>query len=475
MASVARSDPKLRKPFPKPLMLKDFLSDDMSSCSSNGFKSFPRRHCCTTVRYLVEKDFKAKDSTKARRLLRKSRSKAAASTTISALQRASEAVINAVKLLPFSSVKAPSFSVKNRSRKGILPRSFSRKLLKRKFWKRTAVEEEIEIERWKSFHDFLEEKQKSSSHIRHHSTTTTTIDSTSATSNSNSWSDGEFTLDYLQFSSCNSVSSGENDAVSRKKYLPEKMVSKRVGVAVGGDSMEATSTTCSEKKEKEWPNEEEKEQFSPVSVLDCPFEDEDEDEDEEMCSPFQHRVTHMEGTKQKLLQKIRRFESVAELEPVDLEKRIALLELDDEPLHQSPAQPSMSIHRNKEEMTTERQAQNLLKLIKAEVPSDSSKFNAGTLLLDFFKERIMERHENPNADEFNQELLRVTEDWMSGHHRDFLLGWEVQNHRKAYIKDMEERGKWRKLEEEKEEVAAEVENEILTYLLNEMFFELSTT
>lgn len=246
MASVARSDPKLRKPFPKPLMLKDFLSDDMSSCSSNGFKSFPRRHCCTTVRYLVEKDFKAKDSTKARRLLRKSRSKAAASTTISALQRASEAVINAVKLLPFSSVKAPSFSVKNRSRKGILPRSFSRK-----FWKRTAVEEEIEIERWKSFHDFLEEKQKSSAHIRHHSTTTTTtIDSTSATSNSNSWSDGEFTLDYLQFSSCNSVSSGENDAVSRKKYLPEKMVSKRVGVAVGGDSMEATSTTCSEKKEK---------------------------------------------------------------------------------------------------------------------------------------------------------------------------------------------------------------------------------
>lgn len=226
-------------------MLKDFLLDDMSSCSSNGFKSFPRRHCCTTVRYLVEKDFKAKDSTKARRLLRKSRSKAAASTTISALQRASEAVINAFKILPFSSVKAPSSSVKNRSRKGILPRSFSRK-----FWKRTAVEEEIEIERWKSFHDFLEEKQKSSAHIRHHSTTTTTIDSTSATSNSNSWSDGEFTLDYLQFSSCNSVSSGENDAVSRKKYLPEKMVSKRVGVAIGGDSMEATSTTCSEKKEK---------------------------------------------------------------------------------------------------------------------------------------------------------------------------------------------------------------------------------
>lgn len=55
---------------------------------------------------------------------------------------------------------------------------------------------------------------------------------------------------------------------------------------------------------QEWPNEEEKEQFSPVSVLDCPFEDEDEDEDEEMCSPFQHRDTHMEGTSNSLLQNL---------------------------------------------------------------------------------------------------------------------------------------------------------------------------
>ena len=248
MASVARSDPKLRKPFPKPLMLKDFLLDDMSSCSSNGFKSFPRRHCCSTVRYLVEKDLKAKDATKAKRLLRRNRSKAAASNTISALQRASEAVINAVKLLPFSTVKAPSSSVKNRSRKGILARSFSRKLLKRTFWKRTAVKEEIEIERWKSFRDFLEENLKSSVLSLHHSTTT--IDSTSATSNSNSWSDGEFSSDYLQFSSCNSENPGENDSVSGKKYLPEKKVSKRVGVEVGEDSMEATSTTCSVKKAK---------------------------------------------------------------------------------------------------------------------------------------------------------------------------------------------------------------------------------
>lgn len=41
--------------------------------------------------------------------------------------------------------------------------------------------------------------------------------------------------------------------------------------------------------QKPWPNEE-KEQFSPVSTLDCPFDDEDE-----VSSPFQHRLSHVEG------------------------------------------------------------------------------------------------------------------------------------------------------------------------------------
>ena len=156
---------------------------------------------------------------------------------------------------------------------------------------------------------------------------------------------------------------------------------------------------------------------------------------------------------------------MAELEPVHLEKRIALSEseLDNE----SPIQSSMA---------TESQAQNLLKLVKTETQSDSSNLNADTLLLDLCKEGIMvERHENPNADEIKQDLIRVAEDWMSERHRDLLLGWEVQNNRKAYIMDMEESGKWRELEEEKEEVAAEVESEVLTSLLNEMLLELTTT
>lgn len=42
---------------------------------------------------------------------------------------------------------------------------------------------------------------------------------------------------------------------------------------------------------QEWSNEEEKEQFSPVSVLDCPFED-----DDQTHSPiFPHKLSCLEG------------------------------------------------------------------------------------------------------------------------------------------------------------------------------------
>lgn len=42
--------------------------------------------------------------------------------------------------------------------------------------------------------------------------------------------------------------------------------------------------------QKQWGSDQEKEQLSPVSILDCPFED-----DDEVSSPFQHRLARMEG------------------------------------------------------------------------------------------------------------------------------------------------------------------------------------
>lgn len=479
----------------RPLMLKDYLRDDLSSCSSNGFKSLPRRQCCTssTVRFLLELDLKLRDHSTAinttsqrlfRRRRRSERSKltataaASTTTTISALQRASEAVINAVKKqLPFHSVKSPSVQI--RARNGLsLTRSLSRKLFRKSFWnlKKADKEEEEEkndIRRWRLFREILNDQNEPSDQNTHRSSLTS--------SNSKSWEESEFTSENLRCSSGNSESSStSNDVVESKTDLPVKKVSKRVGVTVGEDSMlEATNNTYSGTNTK-WPNEE-KEQFSPVSVLDSPFED-----DEEISSPFESSLACIEGTKQKPMHKTRRIECLAQLEPLDLEKRIALSEFNHE-APQSPMLPYCSLSTqdnntfNKKEVnqTEQLKAQELLDLIRTKSsPSTGVKFKVDNLLLDFIRERIEEIN-NANAstrrrcdNEFQHELLKVTEDWFSGQPQELLLGWEVQDGRKVYVKDMEKGGKWSILVEEKEEVALEVEIEVLNTLLSELLLDL---
>ncbi|KAJ4835653.1 hypothetical protein Tsubulata_021700 [Turnera subulata] len=484
-----------QKPFlidRRPLMLlKDYLLDDLSSCSSNGFKSFPRRQCCTTVRFLLEKDLKTKPTKlkpppppaqhfKRRRPV--AAAAAAASTKVSAFHRASEAVINAVKLLPFpssSSVKSPSPSPS--SRRGLfLPRSFSRRLFKKsRFWRKSKCsgsgsgsgssgggEEEDRgremITRWRSFGEFLEERDKPLDQATIVTTTTTTTTTASrlstssssdsnGNSNSDSWGESEFTG-----LSGNDAAEGEKDLVAMMQDEKEEVSDDRTD---GGDSVN---------RKQEWPVEE-KEQFSPVSVLDCPFQDE-----EEIASLFHS----MEGTKNKLMHKIRRFENLTQLEPVDLEKRIAMAELDDESLES----PSMATHNGSENDLHEIEVDNasekgveekLLKLFKETIPSNEYglTFKADSLLLDLFRERNVVHNERIIVVEDHKEIEMV-QDWLKGHPQELFLGWEVKDKRHVYIKDMEKDGKWRNLDEDKEEVALEIEFEIFTSLVNEFLVDV---
>ncbi|KAK1264327.1 hypothetical protein QJS04_geneDACA008418 [Acorus gramineus] len=68
--------------------------------------------------------------------------------------------------------------------------------------------------------------------------------------------------------------------------------------------------------------EEEKQQFSPVSVLDPPFKEEEEEE-EDHHHPQQQSFAAVLRAKQQLLHRISRFERLAELDPIELEKRMA--------------------------------------------------------------------------------------------------------------------------------------------------------
>ncbi|KAL3599015.1 hypothetical protein D5086_006933 [Populus alba] len=457
----------------KPLMLKDYLLDDLSSCSSKGFKSFPRSHCCTTVRFLLEVDHKTKKHRHQRQLNKRSKSSKAASTTISALQKASVAVINAVKLLPFPSSNSTVKSLSpSRTRKGLLPRCLSRKLFKKSFWRKTPehngqCKENNEIRGWRLFHEFLEEQDRPSDQT---TSRISTSSRTSSNSNSNVWTtESESTVVSGTSTTSESFISGANDAVCNNKDLI-KEVSDRVGVSVGQDSIT---------NREEWPNDTEKEQFSPVSILDCPFQD----DEEEISSPFHRSPIRMEGTKQKLMQKIRRFESLAQLDPVDLEKRIAMAELGDESLESPVQHCSMSIKSGnndnfseaKEENGTEKHAQELLKHVKSTIASHSLSSNKlDSLLVDFFTEKIVENNASGSViglyKEFEHELGGA-QGWINGQPTELFLGWEVVESRHAYLEDMEKNGKWKNVDQEKEEFALELEVEVFNSLVDEALLD----
>ncbi|KAG9459052.1 hypothetical protein H6P81_003560 [Aristolochia fimbriata] len=82
-------------------------------------------------------------------------------------------------------------------------------------------------------------------------------------------------------------------------------------------------SSLADKDEEE--DEKEKEQFSPVSVLDAPFEDDydehdDDEEEEEEVEDFHQNFETVQRARRTLMNKIRRFERLAELDPFELEK-----------------------------------------------------------------------------------------------------------------------------------------------------------
>lgn len=181
------------------LLLKDYLRDDLSSCSSSGFKSFPRRQCCTTVGFVKEKDLK---------LQRKKRSATSAlprrRPNVTALQRASGAVITAIKSLSSQKSCKPK-----KASTGVLSRSFSRKLLSRRFWRKAGKEDASEGARRcrRSFRELLiqERDYKPTSFKEDTVFTPKSVATVSSGCCSNSWGESEFTFSSNTTSSDSSI------------------------------------------------------------------------------------------------------------------------------------------------------------------------------------------------------------------------------------------------------------------------------
>ncbi|CAN1186261.1 hypothetical protein LINPERHAP2_LOCUS38032, partial [Linum perenne] len=225
-------------------------------------------------------------------------------------------------------------------------------------------------------------------------------------------------------------------------------------------------------KTSAWTNDQEKEQFSPVSVLDCPFKDEEEEEDE-VCSPLQQGI---EGSKKKPMKRVRRFDCLNQLQPTNLQTRITVIEesssssSSEEPLH--PYQPCTSPHNNLFS-TTRKDPLELLTIVKERASSSGCSISKcdQLLFLDFFEERLLRK--GYVEDEDDDPLLEEVEEWVKGGAKEMLVGWEVNESRNVYLRDMEENGGWRNYVcEVEDELGFDMGLEILGSLVDEVVLEI---
>ncbi|KAD4384714.1 hypothetical protein E3N88_24882 [Mikania micrantha] len=437
IASFSDDSRIIKRTLPKSLLLRDYLLDDMSSCSSNGFRSYPRRQCCNAaVRFLVEADLsknvKQLPSNHHRRLNIESR-------------------INRT-----SSFKPKQSSILQKA-SGVVIKVF--KHLKHGFWKKHDRRHNNEVKRLKSFADLLNEKEitpplsPSASPVSTAVPIAAAAELTSSTSNSNSWSDSDFTAATGSFTAGNyEVNLAQNDIVDESPEDKKLTNGNRVGtttatatVPVNNDSDSTGNATWLDKHD---------EQFSPVSVMDFPTEnniDHDVKDEDEVSSVSQHKRLAVKGTKTSM------YKRVPQLEPVKLEDRIA----------------QSVVESSSKENKIEKKATELLQLMKStfSTPHSSEYDVVERVLLGFFKESAIEEKVSDN------EMIKRAKDWMEGQEQEqeMFIDWDCESNRETYLRDMEKCVKWSNYDHELEKVnvGLEMEFEIFKSLVNDVLTDLN--
>ncbi|KAJ0243176.1 hypothetical protein HA466_0203980 [Hirschfeldia incana] len=466
----------------KPLMLRDYLLDDLSSCSSNGFKSFPRRQppsSSSTVRRLLDAEIKRSGLIHHHKPRLTKRSRTTCGTAIShAVHKASTAFLNAVKLIPFHSTVTSRKGGDQKQQGANISRSFSKRLLSKRFWRkpvshsRREVTVELgdgEIQWWISAAFFPEEESLDRPSDLVSQISTVVADEAAAFSASeaaavitadelisgadSSSSGSEFftnssSSETVQSSSASSVSSTTligNDAVAESE---ESLDARDCdGSSVNGNSM------CN----REESVNEEKEQLSPVSILECPFKDDEyDDEDDAICN----HISHKDGTYEKIATKSRRLNGLVQLEPLELEKRIDK--------YVESEEDEYSYHTlETEEDESESRANRLFALVKSRIGETDNILAtnvANNLLLDYLQEDNI----GPKEETL---MVKNVEDWVMDRQEEMFMSWEVREMRQVYVKEM----KWGCInEDERERVAEDLANGFFTFLVDEFICDLAS-
>ncbi|RDY05707.1 hypothetical protein CR513_10421, partial [Mucuna pruriens] len=393
----------------RPKMLKDFLSDNLNSCSSSGFKSLPRKpNNNNSMHSLIQMELKPSSNSPFQTLMN---------------------TIRSISL--FTSMrKSPSVLS--------LPRSLSRKLSssRRRRRRSSQVCNEINITtvkikdiiRWKSFRDVVEPSSHPPPPLDFIMAPTATTTTTTSSSSGSGWSDF----------SPSSWEEPQNDNVEAGKRFFSPLV-------VGKDSGATEALTCQEEQ-----------QHSPVSVLQV---------GEDEFSPFDQSLANIQRRKQKFIQTVQKLESLAKFDLASLDQ---CLSLDDNSGYDEEYEDDDGDDNDIEEQDwIEEKAKQLLHCVKARASAHGCRNYLDTLLLDFFREELSgSRNQDKNDEEFELETLRIAEDWING---SLQFAYDTGHDNKdAYIKDMDRRDQWNRFEEEQEELAFEIETAILHSLVADL-------
>ncbi|CAL0299364.1 unnamed protein product [Lupinus luteus] len=203
--------------------------------------------------------------------------------------------------------------------------------------------------------------------------------------------------------------------------------------------------------------EEEKEQCSPVSVLDPPFEDDDdvhENYNHEDDFHLECSFVNAQRAKQQLLYKLRRFESLAELDPLELEKRM----LDrDEYKYETFIEDDECEDDNYETSCEEKDLREIV--FEEHVPEDFKR-----LVSDLIMEEERELDSSEDRDMILRRVSRRLDLWkeVESNTIDMMIEEDISR---------EECG-WKKNTEQIRDLAREVEFAIFGFLVEEFLEEL---
>ncbi|KAI0520305.1 hypothetical protein KFK09_007777 [Dendrobium nobile] len=394
----------------KPLMLKEHLELDSRSESIRWAPL--KRAAGTTLRCLLDTELRCSGAGDG------GANKPARSYSKSALKRLSTIIksVNAIQLFT-AGCGNPANS--------LLLRSFSKKL-PRRFWKTSSREKEKEL-----------------------MTTSEEVVETCS-----------FFSPSPVVSSCRSSLDGGDSTCSDFLISSTASSPDQKEMAIGvGESFRKASTDSREPKENGGKAmEEAKEQLSPVSVMEFPYKDDDDEEEVEQPSTTspcsQQSLTTIDTTKNL----VRRFESRAELDSVDLDHQFACAETHFEsPVHEE---------YEDEEDRRQRKAFSLLHQVTC---CESFPASEEKLLFEFFLEGLSlaghrRRWKSGSAGE--QELMRVATGWVSGE------GWGLEDGSDVVVEEMERSGVWRRYEDDADMVAVELSRGLTTWLMEEFVSEL---